>query len=94
MVQYLYRHNILINTENSFGFNASTEASDKTNFETNFKASAVPISSLELGESVFAIEKNYTDFKSLITSPITWADVRYETLAYFYILYLLSDNPL
>lgn len=94
MAGYLYTHSILTDAANTYGFDTGQEASDKTDFETNFKSTAIPISNFEEGESLFQTEKSYADFKTLIASPITWADVRYQTNSKFYHLLLLSDNPL
>ena len=94
MAGYLYKHDILLNSTDVYGFNTGTEASDKSDFETNFKATAVAISGIEVGESLFVTEKTYAQFKAFVASPITWADVRYIEDSKFYHLYLLSDNPL
>ena len=95
MANYLYKAKILIDTTNAYGFNNSAEASNKSDFDTNFKALCYPVSDLELMSDVFIIEKTYAQFKALIDGAvITWADIKLETAEYFYDLYLLTDTQL
>lgn len=88
MVQYIYNANI--------DFQDNT---DKTDFETNYKAIAKEFSYMTINDTVFALELTYTNFKALIDGiTITWADVRYiinitDNLLR-YELYLVTNNPL
>ena len=92
---YAYMHEIRTDATNSYGFDNSQEATDKTDFETNFKSSALSVSSVEIAENTAEIIKSYTGFKTLIDgTTITWADVRYVTETDHYDLYLITDTPL
>jgi hypothetical protein len=80
---------------NCIGFNNSQEASDKSDFETNYKAGCYKVDDLETMATVFLVDKTYAEFKALIDgSVITWGDVKLETRQNFYDLYLLTDAPL
>lgn len=95
MANYLYKHRIMTDLTNCFGFNASQEASDKSDFDTNYKSSTIKVDDLELLDTVFIIEKSYADFKTLIDgTTITWGDVKREDGWNFYDLYLITDTLL
>jgi hypothetical protein len=94
MAEFLYHAYIYHNTSNVLGVNASQEATNTTDFETNYKSQAVEVSDIIPGTTTFDIVKSYTDFKTLITSPITWGDVRYANEDKVYDLYLLTSSPL
>ena len=92
--QYLYKHRIMTNLDNCFGFDNTQEAADKSDFETNYKASCYVVSDLEMLDTVFLIEKTYAQFKAMITGDITWAMVKLEIATNHYDLYLLSGSQL
>lgn len=74
---YLYKTTIYKNTNDVIGAepNNDTNLSD---FENNFKASALQVNSVNVSETSFEIVKGYADFKDLIDGvSLTWADVRY-----------------
>ncbi len=88
MVQYLY--NTYIEYQ---------DTSDRTDFETNYKATAKGFSYITIGDTTFTLELGYTNFKTLIDGiTITWADVRYiEGISdgtSDYELYLITSSPL
>lgn len=72
---------------------------DRTDFETNYKATAKEFSSMTINDIVFTLELAYIDFKALIDGiDITWADIRYITNTTngltIYELHLITNNPL
>ena len=91
---YVYKAQIMTDLTNAYGFNNSQEATDKTDFETNFKAQTVAVSGVEIMENSAIINKTYTQFKALITGDITWADVKTVTVLNRYDLYLITDTQL
>ena len=94
---YLYRAEIF---KSSTGLGGWTQAqidqnnSDRSNFETNFKSTAVKISIVFLGATTFITELSYANFKAKIVSPIAWTDVKYIENNTSYSLNIISDNPL
>jgi hypothetical protein len=94
MANYLYHTYILKDGTNTAGYNLATEAANKTDFETNFKATAYKIEDIFPAETTFDVIKTYADFKALIVSPITWADVNYADETKFYDIYLLTAEAL
>lgn len=66
---------------------------DKTDFEANFKSSAVRTDRIVIAETTFEINKTYQEFKSL-TNVLTWGDVKYIEIDGYYSLYLLTDTPI
>jgi hypothetical protein len=93
MAEYLYHAYVYHNTTNVIGANSSQEATNTTDFETNYKSQATEIEDVTPGATVFDIVKSYTDFKALIVSPITWSDVKYADEGKAYDLYLLTAEP-
>ena len=71
-----------------------TDDTDRSDFETNFKATAVEINDIEYADTVFIVQKTYTQFKALIVSPLVWSDVKYENAHSRYILSILSETAL
>ena len=96
MVSYLYMARIMLDTTNSYGFNNSAEAANKTDFETNYKSQTVPVSDLENAETTFTIVLTYAEFKAKIDGVnILWSDVKLETNDnLWYDLYLLTETPI
>jgi hypothetical protein len=95
MAEYLYHTYVYYDTSNVIGANAVQEAANTTDFETNYKSQATEIDDLVPGATMFDIVVSYADFKALITSPITWADVKFaDEDDKVYDLYLLSSSPL
>ena len=89
---YLYQTTLFIDTTNTYGFPV-TNSADKTDWETNFKSQALLINKIEIAETVFIVDKTFTQFKALIASPVLWSDVKYVESGR-YNIYLLSENPL
>jgi hypothetical protein len=71
----------------------SINQASQDDFEANYKASAVLITSVVMAETTFITELAYADFKAKIVSPITWADVKYIDNN-DYVLYLASEVPI
>jgi len=95
MTLYLYMARIMTDTSNAFGFNNTQEAADKLDFETNFKSQTLAVDDLENMETTFITRLSYTQFKAKIDGVnILWTDVKLETTAIFYDLYLLTTSPI
>jgi hypothetical protein len=95
MAEYLYHAYVYYDTSNVIGANNSQEATNTTDFETNYKSQATEVEDISPGATMFDIVKTYTEFKALISSPITWADVKYaDEDDRVYDLYLLTSEPL
>lgn len=68
---------------------------DKTDFEANFKVTAVKADDVVLAETTFIIGRTYVQFKSLIDGTLrTWADVKYTEDSSRYTLHLLTGGSL
>jgi hypothetical protein len=63
-------------------------------FETNHKASAVAVESIQIAETSFVIEKTYSEFETLIAGGLSWADVKYVEGSVSYHLFLVSEAEL
>ena len=95
MADYLYKHRIMTDLTDCFGFNATDEAAHKSDFNTNHKAGCYVVDDLETMATVFLIDKTYAEFEALIDgNTITWGDVKLEIGQNFYDLYILTDTPL
>lgn len=94
MADYLYKATVFYNTTNVLDVNPSQEATNTTDFETNYKADCVEINNINVIQTTFEINKTYTDFKNLISTPFDWNDVRLVISDKHYDLYLLTSEPL
>lgn len=73
---YLYHTTLYKTTTNVVGAPADN-ATNLSDFETNYKSSAVKVSDVSIAETTFRVENTYSAFKALVASPLTWADVKY-----------------
>jgi hypothetical protein len=94
MADYLYHAYVYHDTSDVLGVNPVVEAANTADFENNYKSQAVQIDDIIPGQTTFDIVKTYTQFKALISSPLTWSDVRYADEEKAYDLYLLTSSPL
>ena len=76
------------NITNVVGYPSSNDV-DLLNFETTYKSQATKISDLVISDTAFELLETYTIFKTLITIPIVWSDVKYIEKGNSYLLYLL-----
>lgn len=82
-------------TTNTIGFDPTTEAANKTDYETNYKSLTVKVTDIVVAETAFIVEKTYTAFKALIDgSTIKWTDVKEKESDIAYELHLITDSPL
>lgn len=66
-----------------------------TDFEANFKSSAVRIEGIQVAETVFTIEKSYVAFKTLVDgATIQWSDVKYVNGGTEYRLIIVTEVQL
>lgn len=89
---YLYKTIIYKNTDNVGGLTLAERtqmALNKTDFETNHKATAIKVDEIILAETTFEIEKTYAQFEALLTGDLTWADVKYKEIDNIYVINLL-----
>lgn len=95
---YLYKAIIYKVPDEVIGLSGSEitqHQSDKTDFEANFKATAVMTDEVVLAETTFVIGKTYVQFKSLIDGALrTWTDVKYTEDSSRYILHLLTGGSI
>jgi hypothetical protein len=95
MVQYIYRAYIYTQPDGVVGVTPSVENANKTDFENNFKSSALEFSDVDIVETSLIKDLSYTDFKAKIDgTTITWGDVRYEVYPIKYELFVISNNPI
>lgn len=93
MSNYLYKTYLYTNTQDVLTPPA-TNTADLADFESNHKDDAMQISELVLAETSFSSDKTYADFKALVTTPISWSDIKFVIRDKFYELILISDTPL
>lgn len=95
MAEYLYHTYILKDPTDTIGYDAVTEAANKADFDTNYKAQTVKITDIISGATTFDIVKTYAQFKALIDGVnILWTDVKFANEDKFYDIYLLTNEPL
>ena len=95
MANYLHKSALFKITDNVANIDPTQNNTDKTDFETNFKAQAKQVDSLIIAETTFEVNKTYAQFKAIIDGvTITWADVKYTETEGGYRLYLLRDTLL
>ena len=90
---YLHRTTIYKDTANVIGAPADN-ASNKTDFENNFKASAIAVTEVTLQETTYEQDSSWAQFKTAITSPYTWADVKYIDKDNYYSIFMLTEIDL
>jgi len=91
---YLYRTTIYKDTSNVLGLNISQNNTDKTDFETNYKNTAIAVSNVVISETTFLTELSYATFKTKVVTPILWSDVKYTDDGLRYVLHISSSIPL
>jgi hypothetical protein len=95
MADYLYHTYMYHKTGDVIGIVPVEEAAKVTDFETNYKNTAINTDELLINATTFEIDKNYTQFKGLIDgATITWGDVKFVKRDKVYDLYLVTDSPL
>lgn len=95
---YLYKaiiHKIPDEVVGLTGSEIVQHQNDKTDFEENFKVTAVKADDVVLAETTFVIGRTYVQFKSLIDGTLrTWSDVKYTEDNSRYTLHLLTGGSL
>ena len=66
------------------------DAKHVLDFETNYKSQAKRISEIVIAETTFITSYDFDVFKTLIVTPITWADVKYIDDGFSYELFLTT----
>lgn len=93
MADYLYYTPIYIDTTNVSGV-PGDNASNKSDYETNYQSSTGKVDEVTLAATTFVFEQDYDDFKTLVTDPIEWADVKELIRGNRYLLYIISNTEL
>lgn len=92
---YLYKKVIFIETDKVIGIDVQQNNADKTDWEDNYKSSAVPVNELVIAETTFIVDNiTWATFKTLVDTPYTWGDVKYIENSGRYEIYLTSSEPL
>jgi hypothetical protein len=94
MAQYLYKTIIYTNDTNVIGLDTTQNASDVADYENNNQASTVKVSNVQVAETTFLTELDYTDFDALITGDYSWDDVKEADHETHYELYLITSSPI
>ena len=94
MAQYLYHTYVYHDQTDVLGIDSEEEATNATDFETNYKSQCTEIDDIVPGETMFEILKTYTQFKAMITGDYSWSDVRYADEDKAYDIYLLTSTPI
>jgi len=76
MANYLYKTVLYKSGATVINKPASNDA-DRTDFETNFKATALKVDNVLISETTFVLELTYAQFKAKIIAPILWSDVKH-----------------
>lgn len=90
---YIYDTILYKSTTNVVNAPASN-AADLSDFVTNYLSQVLKVDDLMVQENSAEIDKTFTQFKALIASPLTWADVKCLEGDNFYELHLITDNPI
>lgn len=90
---YIYDTILYKSTTNVVNAPASN-ATDLSDFTTNFLNQVLKVDVLMVQENSAEIDKTYTQFKALIVAPLTWADVKCLEGENTYELHLITDNPI
>jgi len=90
---YLYKTVLYTNTDGVIGVPASN-STDLTDYENNRQADTIKVDNYDLAETTFTIDKSYSDFSNLISTPFDWTDVREVTGINRYELLLITTSPL
>lgn len=94
MAQYRYSTILYTDTANVVGLDVTQNNSDLSDYTTNYQVSTVKVDGVTIASTTFDIGLSYTNFKTKIASPITWADVREITYPDRYELVLVSSVPI
>ena len=90
---YLHQTIIYRVTDNLYGIDITQNNLDKTDYETNHKASVTEVSDITIAETTIRQDVTYAVFEGLMNG-ITWADVLAMTTNNKYVLSILSDNDI
>jgi len=93
---YLYKTTILKDTSEYMmsQIEKDQHASDRVDFETNYKSLIIEISDIIILETTLLMSKTYTQFKQLINGSITWNNVQVISVENRYIFYIISEISL
>ena len=95
MADYIYDCTILKDQTNTYGFDLTAEAANKTDYENNYQSQTVKVNDLIVSETSFEIDKTWAQFKALIDGVnLTWADVKEGIVGKSYELHLITNSLL
>ena len=93
MANYLYKTVVYIDTTNVVNPPANN-STNLTDYETNHQADTTKVDDLQIAETTFVVDKSYSDFSDLITTPYDWGDVKEHEHGNKYELFLITTSPL
>ena len=93
MADYIYKTAVYKNVGQVIDPPANWNA-QKTDYETSHRASTIKVNDVQIAATSFEIEKSFTDFDALISTPYDWGDVKEVDLPNRYQLYLITSEPL
>ena len=86
----IYRTIIYKVTTDVIGLDVEQNNGFKTEWETNHKSSAVPISEIVIAQTAYLQDKMFDDLEDLVTEPLDWGDVKYVETDNKYAIYLVT----
>lgn len=89
---YLYQARLI--RDNETRPNETVMTTEVADFENNYQSSASSIGDIHIDQTIFIVEMSWDNFKNLISTPITWGDVKYIDRGDDYMLYLVSEDEL
>ena len=92
MANYLYKTAVYTSTSNVAELPANN-ATNLSEYENNHQSSTIKVDGIEIAETTFATDVDYSTFDGYITSPYDWGDVKELELNNRYELYLITSEP-
>ena len=92
-MSYLYKTYLFKVTHNVVPVPPDNTA-NLADFEDNHKATASQVSEIIVAITTFICDDSYADFVAKISTPITWADVKYIETGHTIELNLVTTDPL
>lgn len=94
---YLYKTTIIKDTSGYYAMpqaEQTAHANAKSDFESNHKANCLEIGERVLNDTTSVIVMSFTDFDTIVATPVSWVDVQYMDGSNHYELSLMSSVAL
>ena len=95
MVDYIYKVRIWTDTSAVIGVDPAVEAANLADFDANYRASTIPVGTLEVLATAFTTDWSYDTLKAHVDDvALSWTDIKLITGDIFVDLIVISQVAL